>query len=97
MKACKVCGRIGERDRCDEHELGERPRGRSFDRLRLRIAERDHWTCYLCREHIDRRLRHPHPRALHIGHVVSRTAGGSDDESNLAASHAECNLAMGGG
>lgn len=61
----------------------------------MRIAQRDGWVCQLCLEPIDRRLRKPHPRALHVDHVKRRADGGGDHDGNLRATHACCNLERG--
>ena len=74
-----------------------RPRGNAFEATRQRIASRDGWTCQICGEPIDPGLRKPHPRALHIHHRIARVNGGSDADHNLAATHADCNLAKGTG
>lgn len=67
------------------------PRGRAHQRLRVLVADRDGWTCQLCWEPIDPKLRRPHPLALAIDHIVEVAAGGSDAMSNLRAAHADCN------
>lgn len=95
--SCIVCGTktpVGCR-RCPRCALPKRARGRSFDRVRLAVAERDRWTCAGCLEQIDPALRRPHPRALHVDHKIPLAAGGTDDPSNLAAMHADCNLRKG--
>lgn len=72
-------------------KLRKRPSGNAFAPTRQRIAERDRWTCALCGERIDPRLRKPHPRALAIHHVDGVANGGSDVDENLRATHARCN------
>jgi 5-methylcytosine-specific restriction endonuclease McrA len=72
-------------------KLRTRPSGNAFAPTRRRIAERDGWTCALCRESIDPRLRKPHPRALAIHHVDGVANGGTDADENLRATHARCN------
>src|SRR4051794_27234293 len=89
--ACRVCGRLTAERRCPEHQVRSVPRGRSYDRMRHEIAERDGWTCRICGEPIDRTLRRPNPRALQIDHITPLSVGGSDDPANLRATHAVCN------
>lgn len=91
LQTCRVCSRPSRSPRCDRHQLPPRPRGNAFEPTRQRVAERDGWTCALCGEAIDPALRKPHPDALHIDHLEQRAAGGSDDPSNLRATHARCN------
>lgn len=49
----------------------------------------------ICGQPIDRTLKRPHPKALAIDHTVALAAGGSNAPSNLAATHADCNLRKG--
>lgn len=54
-------------------------------RKRFRILARDGFACRYCG------ARAP-TVALHVDHVVARVRGGSDDDANLVASCATCNL-----
>lgn len=47
--------------------------------------------CYLCLCPVD----NPNPPAAHIDHITPRGRGGTDQTTNLAIVHAECNLAKG--
>jgi len=51
----------------------------------------------LCGDPIDAALKHPHPMALHIDHVIPRAHGGSEHPSNLQACHMVCNQRKGTG
>jgi 5-methylcytosine-specific restriction endonuclease McrA len=95
LATCRVCGRPSRGPRCRDHQLAPRPRGNANEPTRIRIAERDRWTCGICNEPIDPRLRKPHPRALAIAHRTARANGGSDADENLVAAHADCNLRQG--
>jgi 5-methylcytosine-specific restriction endonuclease McrA len=44
--------------------------------------------CHICHFPID-----PVRTGWHVGHVITRSCGGSDDWSNLAPAHKSCNLA----
>lgn len=77
--------------------LRKRPRGNAFEPTRMRIAERDRWRCKLCGSPIDPMLRKPHPRALAIHHEEAFARGGGDEDRNLHAAHADCNLKAGAG
>ena len=76
---------------------------RPFQRLRLRVLERDQWTCLLphCRmphRAIPREARWPNPWSASVDCIVPKSLGGSDmDMSNLRASHLRCNTARGNG
>lgn len=52
--------------------------------LRIRILERDHFTCVYCG-------RKPPEVALEVDHVLARVRGGSDDATNLVTACRECN------
>lgn len=47
--------------------------------------------CYLCLCPVE----NPNPPAAHIDHITPRDRGGTDQTTNLAIVHAECNLAKG--
>lgn len=48
---------------------------------RARVLARDGYVCHLCGL----------PGADSVDHIIPRSRGGSDDESNLRAAHAVCN------
>ena len=58
---------------------------------RLRIFERDGWTCHICTGPIDRSLKYPHPGSAVIDHLRPLAKGGTNEDSNLAAAHRKCN------
>lgn len=63
------------------------------------IGDRDGWRCGLCHKKINRSLRHPHPRAASIDHIVpvsvALALGWSENEvnglANLQVVHFWCN------
>lgn len=57
------------------------------------IAEETH--CWICGRIIDKTLTYPHPRSPSADHLVPKADGGTDDRSNLAASHLGCNIGRG--
>lgn len=52
--------------------------------LRIRILERDHYTCVYCG-------RRPPEVALEVDHVLARANGGTDDATNLVTACRDCN------
>lgn len=59
----------------------------------LRLCGEQNWRCCHCRDDMDPGLDALHPKAPSIEHVHPRCLGGSNDWSNLAAAHRECNNA----
>jgi hypothetical protein len=62
-------------------------------RVRRAIYERDQWTCQICSEAVD-------PDATDewrptLDHIIPRSHGGSDDQSNLRLAHLWCNSVRG--
>ncbi len=57
-------------------------------RLRIRILERDNYTCQYCG------AQAPHVR-LHVDHVLPRSRGGDDSPGNLLTACQACNLGKG--
>ena len=58
------------------------------------IAERDNWTCHLCKRKVTKRqLPVGHPRSATIDHLVPVSAGGDDVRANVALAHWSCNAA----
>jgi 5-methylcytosine-specific restriction enzyme A len=79
---CPACMRARDAARGTTTERGL---GWSYQRKRQRILERDRFVCALC----------GHPGADSVDHVVPRSRGGSNDDSNLRAAHAHCNASRG--
>jgi 5-methylcytosine-specific restriction enzyme A len=68
-----------------------RPRNgstRQWRNNRARVLYRDRWTCQIQGPGCTR-------YATHVDHITPVLFGGSDDESNLRAACAVCNLAKG--
>lgn len=61
----------------------------------LTLFELYAWTCYICREPINRHLRNPHRRAATVEHIIPLCKGGTHTWDNVAPSHAECNFRKG--
>jgi 5-methylcytosine-specific restriction endonuclease McrA len=63
------------------------------DALRDRLAEAQNWRCCYCGGRMDGTATDPD--APTFEHVVPRSAGGGDEEGNLAIACRECNMARG--
>lgn len=95
MRLTRVCSEDGCPEfavtgttRCGSHPPKRSPSSQHtstspWKRLRLRILERDNYTCHYCGA-----------RATHVDHVEPVHAGG--DDSKLVAACAACNLSKGG-
>ena len=59
------------------------------------IYERDHWTCQLCMEPLDRTAASPDWWSASIDHIVPISRGGADTPDNVQASHRICNIRKG--
>ena len=62
---------------------------------RMRLGERDAWTCHLCWQVVDLNLQYPHPFSASLDHVTPRSMGGSHRRDNLKLAHLECNVKRG--
>jgi 5-methylcytosine-specific restriction endonuclease McrA len=68
-------------------------RGDEIDHLTL--FELHAWTCWVCREPINRFLRKPHFMAATVEHIIPLCQGGTHTWDNVAPSHAICNFQKG--
>ena len=60
---------------------------------RLKVFERDKWTCHLCHRRIwrYRDMKPPHPRSPTIDHVVPFDRDGTHEPANVALACFWCN------
>lgn len=58
---------------------------------RLRIHERDAWTCHICGDPVNPDARVPELDAPTLDHVIALANGGAHDEANLKTAHFYCN------
>lgn len=58
---------------------------------RLAIYQRDCWVCGFCGGAVDPSLKSPDPWAPSLDHIIPRSKGGPDDETNLRIVHRYCN------
>lgn len=76
-----------------DHVRRARKMGLGYERFQhIEIFDRDHWRCGICRRHIDRRLRWPHPKSVSLDHVIPLAKGGHHSRRNTQAAHLRCNL-----
>jgi hypothetical protein len=55
------------------------------------IFERDGWICQICREPVDRTIRHPDPKSASLDHIVPIVKRGLHVRSNVQLAHLGCN------
>ena len=60
---------------------------------RPKVYERDNWMCGICGTKVDKRLKHPHPRAASLDHIVPISLGGGHLYVNVQCAHWDCNVA----
>lgn len=78
------------------HTTARRSRIKSAHREpwdRFEIAERDNWTCGICKTQIENmpKEKYRDPMYLNIDHIIPISKGGDDAPHNLQAAHASCN------
>ena len=65
-------------------------------RRRIAHYERDGWCCQICGSQVDPDCDpQVGGRAPSLDHIVPRSLGGSDDDSNLRTAHRDCNARRG--
>lgn len=76
-----------------DHVRRARKMGLGFERFKhMEIFDRDRWRCGICRRHIGRQFRWPHPMSVSLDHKVPLSKGGPHSRSNTQAAHLRCNL-----
>lgn len=67
--------------------------------LRLAIYERDAWSCWICKEKVERDIEYSYeeynPLYPSLDHVIPRSKGGSNHPDNLKLAHVQCNALRG--
>jgi len=59
-------------------------KGKAWDDLRLKVLNRDGWTCSYCGKHLE-------GKDAQADHVIPRHNNGPDEEWNLVAACGSCN------
>ena len=101
--ACIVCGdeytSPGSQSRYCSRECRAKNRSaRSFGLSwldRMALFARDGWVCQICSEPVDYSADPQSDWYPTLDHIVPRSHGGSDDESNLRTAHRWCNSVRG--
>jgi hypothetical protein len=75
---------------CRRHYQQEKSRLRKYG-----IAERDNWTCGICRKPVVAAVQWPDPGQATLDHIVPVSKGGCDDPANLRLAHMGCNRSRG--
>jgi len=68
-------------------------RGEKIDHLA--VFERDEWTCNICGERINKRLRGDAWMRATLDHIIPLSRGGTHTYDNVAAAHWLCNMDKG--
>jgi hypothetical protein len=66
---------------------------RRWRKIRATVIATYGWTCHLCKQPIDPKLKHPDPYSLHVHHLDGKKYGDNPDRCRPA--HAICNLKAG--
>lgn len=59
------------------------------------LFEMHGWICCLCRQKVNKHLRHPNFMAATVEHLIPISMGGTHTWDNVAVSHAKCNFDRG--
>lgn len=55
------------------------------------VYEKDGGRCQLCKKKIDWSIRWPDPMSMSVDHIIPISKGGTDDITNVQATHFHCN------
>lgn len=61
----------------------------------LTLFELHAWTCFVCKEQINKFLRFPNFMAATVEHIIPLAKGGTHTWDNVAPAHAKCNFSKG--
>lgn len=56
------------------------------------IADRDKWSCRLCGEKVDRKIKYPNKLSPSLDHIVPISKGGGHTKENVQLAHLHCNM-----
>lgn len=59
-------------------------RGSGWDKVRLKVLDRDAWTCFYCGKHLE-------GNDATADHIIAKASGGTDTLDNLVAACRRCN------
>lgn len=90
-RSAQYCGRgCYQKDKASTRRVRLRGVERETVR-RVRVFERDEWTCHLCGEPLSREASFPDPLYPTLDHVMPIAKGGSHTMANVKAAHFICN------
>jgi 5-methylcytosine-specific restriction endonuclease McrA len=56
------------------------------------VFENAGWMCCICKGPVEEALRHPHPMAATLEHLIPLSKGGTHTWDNVGLAHAKCNF-----
>lgn len=59
------------------------------------ICERDGWICQICKEPVDKTLKHPNSFSASLDHIIALFNGGNHTKDNVQLAHLRCNIKKG--
>lgn len=90
------CARVWHRRADRDRRRARRSGPKLADRIdRIRVFERDNWTCGLCGRGVDRALSSTAPLGPTLDHIVPLSCGGSHTYENVQLAHWACNRRKG--
>lgn len=85
LPACMACNRAKHTQLLVQYmSMDNRVGTRAWRKIRDAVLERDGWTCHYCRA-----------EATTVDHVIPRSKGGTNEQSNLVAACVRCNASKG--
>lgn len=75
------------------HEYRARKRNVTVEKFLVKeIFERDGWTCQLCKQKVDKKLKWPNPLSKSLDHIMPLSLGGPHSRANVHLAHLKCNM-----
>jgi len=59
------------------------------------IYQRDGWMCQLCKQRVNKKLKHPHLMSKSLDHIIPLSCGGTHTKENVQLAHFRCNSKIG--
>lgn len=58
----------------------------------LEIFNRDKWICQICKNKVNKKLKHPDPMSPSLDHIIPISQGGLHVRKNVQLTHLRCNI-----